>query len=106
MSPARPHRRGTPRGFLQALGLSLGLMLLGGAAVAIGALYLLFPHGPQFALGTTNGLAMYACLYVVLGRAGFPDAPGWARTAGFLLPVATFVVACWWRRRDLGRWVQ
>ena len=123
MSPARPHRRGTPRGFLQALGLSLGLMLLvaggvadrggvfplvvlGGAAVAIGALYLLFPHGPRFALGTTNGLAMYACLYVVLGRAGFPDAPGWARTAGFLLPVATFVVACWWRRRDLGRWVQ
>ncbi|SDB68827.1 potassium channel family protein [Belnapia rosea] len=116
-----PERR--PRGYLGAIGLSLGLMLLvaggvadqggtfplvllGTSALAIGALYRLFPHGPHFALGTTNGLAMYACLYVVIGRAGFPDAPDWARAIGFVLPIATFVLACWLRRADLSAWAQ
>ncbi|MDN3564908.1 potassium channel family protein [Paeniroseomonas aquatica] len=124
MTPAaRLRRRRTPRGFLSALGLSLVLMLLvaggiadrggafplvvlGSSAAAIGALYLLFPHGPAFSLGTANGLAMYACLYVVLGRAGFPGAAGWARGIGFILPVASFVGACWLRRATLAAWAQ
>lgn len=118
-----PDRHRPPRPFLGAIGLSLGLMLLvaggvadrggtfplvllGTSALAIGALYRLFPHGPQFALGTTNGLAMYACLYVVIGRAGFPDAPDWARAIGFVLPIAAFVAACWLRRRALSAWVE
>ena len=112
-----------PKGFATSLGMSFILMLLvaggiadrggtlpifvlGGAATAMGLLYLLFPHGPQFALGAANGLAMYACLYAVLGRAGFPAAPALARGLGFLLPVLAFVIACW-RRRDLLRaWAQ
>ena len=124
MTPAaRLGRRRTPRGFASALGLSLVLLLLvaggiadrggafplvvlGGSAVAVGALHLLFPHGPAFSLGTTNGLAMYACLYVVLGRAGFPEATAWARAVGFLLPVASFVLACWVRRADLSAWAE
>ncbi|MBL6456257.1 two pore domain potassium channel family protein [Belnapia sp. T6] len=115
--------RRTPRGFLTAFGMSLGLMLLvaggvadrggtfplvllGASALAIGALTLLFPHGPQFALGTTNGLAMYACLFVVLGRAGFPDATDWARAIAFLLPILGFVGACVIRRRVLSAWAE
>ncbi len=113
----------SPRGFAWALGLTFGLMLLiaGGVAdrggffplvvlgvtgMAMGALYLIIPYGPQFALGTANGLAMYACLFVVLGRAGFPEATAWSRPAGFMLPVLSFVLACWWRRRALRAWVQ
>jgi hypothetical protein len=116
-------RRGTPQGFASAIGMTLVLMLLvaggvadrggsfplvllGGSAVALGALYLLFPHGPQFALGTANGLAMYGCLYVVLGRAGFPGAPDWVRAVAFLLPVLALVAACWQRRHRLRAWVQ
>ncbi|MDO9712422.1 potassium channel family protein [Paracraurococcus lichenis] len=119
-----PHRRGRPpKGFGTSLGMSLALMLLvaggvadqggvfplvvlGGAAAAVGALYLIYPHGPQFALGTANGLAMYACLYAVLGRAGFPEAPPAARMIGFLLPVAGFVAACWVKRGVLRAWAQ
>lgn len=114
----RAWRRGTLKGFVSALGMSLALMLLvaggvadrggtfplvvlGGSAAAVGALYLLFPHGPQFALGTANGLAMYACLYAVLGRAGFPHALAGPRAIGFLLPVVAFVIACWVRRHAL-----
>ena len=55
---------------------------------------------------TANGLAMYACLYSVLGQAGFPLAPAAARNIGFLLPVAAFVLACWARREVLRGWAQ
>jgi hypothetical protein len=122
-SPRRAGPKRPPKGFATALGMSFVLMLLvaggiadrggtfplvvlGGAAAAMGLLYLVFPHGPQFALGAANGLAMYACLYAVLGRAGFPDAPDWARGIGFVLPVFAFVVACWHRRLLLRGWAQ
>lgn len=112
-----PGRR-PPPGFASALGMALSLMLLvaagisdggvlipavvvGGSAAAVGALYLLFPHGPQFALGTANGLAMYACLFAVLGRAGFPGVPDGTQALAFLLPVAAFVGACWLRRAEV-----
>jgi len=121
--PARSRGRRPPKGFATALGMSCALMLLvaggiadrggafplvvlGGAAVAMGLLYLIFPHGPQFALGAANGLAMYACLFAVLGRAGFPEAPPLARGAGFLLPILLFVLACWFRRGLLRTWAQ
>jgi hypothetical protein len=81
----------TPRGFLTAEATALALMLLvaggvadegllfsavafGGVGVAAGALYLVFPQGPQFALNAANGMAMYTCLYAVIGRAAFPQA--------------------------------
>lgn len=122
MTTRRPPA-GTPQGFLAALGLTLALMLLvaggiadrggvfplvvlGGSGLAVGALYLLFPHGPQFGLSTANGLALYACLFTVLGRAGFPDARDWARPFAFLLPVLAFLLACWIRRGKLRAWTQ
>ncbi|TDH64266.1 potassium channel protein [Dankookia rubra] len=121
--PRQARRKHPPKGFATALGMSFALMLLvaggiadrggafpvvvlGGAAAAMGLLYLVFPHGPQFALGAANGLAMYACLYAVLGRAGFPAAPGWARGLGFVLPVLAFVIACWHQRLLLRAWAQ
>jgi hypothetical protein len=121
--PRRAGPKRPPKGFANALAMSFALMLLvaggiadrggafpfvvlGGAAAAMGLLYLVFPHGPQFALGAANGLAMYACLYAVLGRAGFPEAPGWARGIGFVLPVFAFVIACWHRRLLLRTWAQ
>jgi len=82
------------------------LVLLSGSAVAVGVLMAIFPHGPQFLLGTTNGIAMYACLFVVIGRAGFPDAQDGAREIAFLLPIAGFVGACVWRRRELSGFAQ
>jgi len=113
---------GAPRGFLTAEATALALMLLvaggiadegflfsavafGGVGAAVGALYGLFPHGAQFALNAANGLAMYTCLYAVVGRSAFPDAEDWARIAAFLLPIAAFVGACWVRRAKLRPWI-
>jgi hypothetical protein len=113
----------TPRGFLTAEATALALMLLvaggvadegllfsavafGGVGVAAGALYLLFPQGPQFALNAANGMAMYTCLYAVIGRAAFPQAADWARLPAFLLPIAAFVGACWVRRGALRPWIR
>jgi hypothetical protein len=116
----RSHRMQKPRHVLSGSALTLVLTLLvagavadqgwgfsaialGVAALAIGGLHLIFPQGPLFALGVANGLAVYVCLYAVLGRAAFPLALDWARPLGFLLPVASFVAACWLRRRALLR---
>jgi hypothetical protein len=110
--------RSQRRTALRSGAITLGLMLLVAAAagdngwlfsaaalvvagLAIGGLYLVFPHGPLFALGVANGLAVYMCLYVVIGRSAFPHALGWALPIGFLMPVAAFVGACWLKRGEL-----
>jgi hypothetical protein len=110
--------RSQRRTALRSGAITLGLMLLVAAAagdhgwlfsaaalvvagLAIGGLYLVFPHGPLFALGVANGLAVYMCLYVVIGRSAFPHALGWALPIGFLMPVAAFVGTCWLKRREL-----
>jgi enamine deaminase RidA (YjgF/YER057c/UK114 family) len=121
--PPAGRRRGVPpRGFLTAEATALVLMLLvaGGVAdegwlfsaaafigvgAAVGALYLLFPHGPQFALNAANGLAMYTCLFAVVGRSAFPEAEDWARPVAFLLPIASFVGACWALRAAMRPWI-
>jgi hypothetical protein len=111
---------GLPRllAWLRAVGFTLGLTLLvawgvgdeggtlpvavvGAAGIGFGALYWLFPRGAHFAFGTATGLALYASLFVVLGRAQFPDAPEWARLPAFLLPVVAFLGMTWWRRQEL-----
>lgn len=119
---ARRRPAGAPRGFLAAEATALALMLLvaggvadqglllsaaafGGVGLAVAALYLLFPQGTQFALNAANGMAMYTCLYAVIGRAAFPEAADWARLFAFLMPIAAFVVACWVRRDELRPWI-
>ncbi|MFL1460747.1 potassium channel family protein [Roseococcus sp. DSY-14] len=71
------------------------------AGLAVGTLHLIFPHGLVFALGAANGLAVYVCIFAVIGQAGFPRVEGWARSVAFLLPVMGFVIACWVRRAEL-----
>ena len=111
-----PFRR--PDGWLRSAGLTLafGLLVAGGladqggimpilvigvATLAVGLFYLLFPQGMHFAFGTSAGLAVYACLYVVIGRAAFPEALPFAHALAFLLPVFTFLIAVWLKRDRL-----
>lgn len=82
-------------------GRLLPAAVLGVAAIGLGSLYLLFPRGLHFALGTATGLALYATLFAVLGQAQFPRAPDWSRPIAFLIPVFAFLGMVWWRRRDL-----
>lgn len=82
-------------------GRLLPAAVLAVAGVGLGSLYLLFPRGLHFALGTATGLALYATLFAVLGSAQFPAAPDWSRPPAFLLPVVAFLGMIWWRRREL-----
>ncbi len=112
----RPYR--PPEGWLRSVGMTLGFgmlvaggvadqdtpfpyLVIGVAALGLGTLYLLFPHGMHAAFGISAGLAVYACLFTVMGRAAFPDAPPWSRAPAFLMPVVAFLVAVWWRRGKL-----
>ncbi len=95
-------------GLLVAGGLAdqggmLPMLVIGTAALAIGFFYLLFPQGMHFAFGASAGLAVYACLFVVIGRAAFPQAPAWAHTLAFLMPVFAFLGGVWVRRDSLRR---
>ena len=115
---APPRDRSLPEGWLRSMLMTVafGLLVAGGvadqgtdmpflvigvAALGLGTLYLLFPHGLHFAFGTSAGLAAYACLFAVMGRAAFPEAHGMTRGVAFLLPVLSFLAAVWWRRRTL-----
>lgn len=82
-------------------GTALPFLVIGVAALGLGTLYLLFPHGLHFAFGLSAGLAVYACLFTVMGRAGFPAASEPARAIAFLLPVLAFLLAVWRRRARL-----
>jgi hypothetical protein len=114
MAESRSQRRTAFRSGAMTLGLMLLVAAAAGddgglfsvaalvvAVLAVGGLYLVFPHGPLFALGVANGLALYMCIYVVIGRSAFPHAIYWALPIGFLMPVAAFVGTCWLRRREL-----
>jgi hypothetical protein len=115
-SPA-PH---SPRSWLRAAALTLGfgllvaggladkgallpLLLIGVAALAIGFFHLLFPQGMHFGFGASAGLAVYGCLFVVIGRAAFPDVTALPYVIAFLLPVVAFLGSVWWRRDSLRR---
>jgi len=90
-------------GGLADQGSMLPMLVIGTAALAIGFFYLLFPQGMHFAFGASAGLAVYACLFVVIGRAAFPQAPAWAHALAFLMPVFAFLGGVWVRRDSLRR---
>ncbi len=71
------------------------------AAAGLGALHFLMPRGLHFAIGTTAGLGIYMALYVIIGRAAFPQAEPWSVGPAFLAPVVCFLGACLVRRRRL-----
>ncbi|WP_376090332.1 ion channel [Roseomonas sp. CCTCC AB2023176] len=78
------------------------LVVVGTAVVGFGTLFRLFPGGVDLAVGAANGFAVYACLFTVIGRAAFPDAPRTAAALAFVLPVLAFLAAVWRQRRALG----
>ena len=82
-------------------GQLLPVTVLAVAGLGLGCLYLLFPRGLNFAFGTATGLALYATLFVVLGRAQFPAVPEQLRPLAFLLPVLAFLGTVWWRRAEM-----
>jgi hypothetical protein len=90
-------------GGLADRGSMLPMLVIGTAALAIGFFYLLFPQGMHFAFGASAGLAVYACLFVVIGRAAFPQAPTWASALAFLMPVFAFLGGVWVQRDSLRR---
>jgi hypothetical protein len=119
-SPRQRGRLAPLRAWLRAVGFTVVLALLvaggvgreghflplavvGAAGAGLGLLYWLFPRGLQFAIGTATGLALYASIYAVLGRAQFPEAPEWSRAPAFLLPVVAFLGMALVRRRELAQ---
>lgn len=109
---------GLDRGWARSLGLTLALIglvaaaigadrrftlvALASSAVGFGFFYGLFPGGLHFALTVANFLAIYACLFVFFREANFAGASDLAALVALILPVATFLGACFWQRQAIG----
>jgi hypothetical protein len=61
----------------------------------------LLPHGPVFALSVVTALAVYICLFVVIGRSAFPTVLWWAEPLAFSIPILGFIGTCWLQRARL-----
>lgn len=105
------------RGGLTSAAITLALMLpvafavadhgwlfataaFGVSCLAVAALCIALPHGSLFALGVVTGIAVYICLYVVIGRSAFPAILWWADPVAFAMPVLSFAALCVLRRRE------
>ncbi|MCC7428528.1 MAG: two pore domain potassium channel family protein [Alphaproteobacteria bacterium] len=63
------------------------------AVIGFGFYYLLFPGSLAFAVGLSNFLGVYTCLFVFFVETNFQPLPHWAVHLGFVMPVVSFLVA-------------
>lgn len=82
-------------------GWAFSLVALAMTCALVLALCAILPHGPVFALSVVAALAVYVCLFVVIGRSAFPMADWWAEPLGFAVPILAFIAVCWFRRGEL-----
>jgi len=83
---------------LIALAIKGGDSLFAGVNVIVavggfGFYYLLFPGSLAFAVGLSNFLGVYACLFVFFAETNFQPLPHWAVHLGFVMPVVSFLLS-------------
>jgi voltage-gated potassium channel len=81
-------------------------ILLAVALAGSGFFYLLFPGSLHFALALANFLAVYATMFVFFSETNFPNVSRLVSYVGFVLPVASFLVAAWRQRALIGTLVR
>lgn len=85
-------------------GLLFGVTALAGGGLLAVALAVVLPFGAIFQFGAAIGIAIYICLYAILGRTAFPAALWWVDPIGFLLPIIVFVLGLLVQRHAVAQW--
>lgn len=80
---------------------AFALSALAVCAIGFGFFYLVFPGGGHFGAVMANALAVYACLFTWFHEANFTAAPRAAVVTALALPVACFLVGCFFRRAPI-----
>lgn len=70
---------------------------------AVGFFLRAFPGSRFFAIAFANGLAVYACLFVVFTEVNFAQVGATATRIGFVLPFLAFLGGAWMRRARIRR---
>ena len=115
MSTARIRQRGLDSHWRRSIGFTVALVGLVSAAIGadwaltlaliatstlgFGFFYLLFPGGAHFGMTAANFLAIYACLFEFFSEANFAEAPRGVTMIARTLPVLSFLIGCFLRRR-------
>jgi voltage-gated potassium channel len=86
-----------------AIGAGWVFTFVGLATSALSFLFfsLLIPGGTHFGVVVANFLALYACSFVFLRESNFAHATPVAAVIGLAMPVASFLTACFIRRRSV-----
>jgi voltage-gated potassium channel len=83
------------------VGISLAATMVAAAVVAVAFFNAVFPGSVFFSLALTNSIAMYVSMFVFLSESNFRGISPLAQHAGFLLPVAGFILGAFLRRGEI-----
>ncbi|MEZ5667025.1 MAG: potassium channel family protein [Alphaproteobacteria bacterium] len=85
----------------EVAGHQLSIVIFATILAGYAVIYRLVPHSRLFNLAMTNGLVIYACLFVFFVSANFADVPDWALMIGMPMPVIGFIGGTWVHRADI-----
>ena len=80
------------------VGVSLAVTMVASALLAVAFFNTVFPGSIFFSLALTNSIAMYVSIFVFLSDSNFSGVSPLAQHAGFLLPLAGFILGAYFRR--------
>ena len=113
---AHPHRRGAPLALLSSLGLAalvavaiagprwgMLLSIMASITLAVTALNRMFPASRLLWIAFVNLTAVYATIFALFVDDVFTHTSSSVLAAGFPLPIALFLVGCWWQRGRITR---
>ncbi len=80
------------------VGFSLATTMVASALLAVAFFNVVFPGSLFFSLALTNSIAMYVSIFVFVSESNFAGVSPLAQHAGFLLPIAGFIVGAYFRR--------
>ncbi len=83
------------------VGVSLAATMVGSALAAVAFFNVLFPGSMFFSLALTNSIAIYVSVFIFLSDSNFRGVSASVQHAGFLLPLAGFILGAYFRREAI-----
>lgn len=81
----------------------LAVAMIAAVIVVLGLFRFLLRSSRAFAFALANLIGTYACVFLFFVESNFEEVGAGALSAGFLMPLASFLAGSLWRRRDIER---
>jgi voltage-gated potassium channel len=81
----------------------LAVVVLASVAVLVGSFHYVLRSSRAFAFALANLIGIYACIFLFFAESNFDELDTLTLSAGFLMPLAAFLLGSLRRRNDIGR---